>query len=124
MGLLALLFIGIPLLEIVVFIVVGSRIGVLATIAIVVITGLLGAMIAMRQGAGVMAQAQAELRGGAFPARSLAHGAMVLVGAVLLVTPGFITDIVGFSLMAPPVREWLRRWGSRRFASRNQIIDI
>lgn len=128
-GFLALPFVVVPLLEIVVFVYVGGRIGVGALVALVVVTGILGFAIARSQGFAVWAQAQRALRRGAFPAKELAHGAMVLVGAVLLVTPGFVTDGVGFLLMVPAVREAVRRWGSRRFRARTgrgrtDVIDL
>ncbi len=129
MGFLALPFVVVPLLEIFVFVYVGGRIGIGSLIALVVVTGVLGFVIARYQGFAVWAQAQQALRRGAFPGKELAHGAMVLVGAVLLVTPGFVTDGVGFLLMVPPVREAVRRWGSRRFRGRvargrSDVIDL
>lgn len=128
-GFLALLFVVVPLLEIVVFVYVGGRIGVGSLVALVVITGVLGFAIARYQGFAVWGQAQQALRRGGFPGKELAHAAMVLVGAVLLVTPGFVTDGVGFLLMVPAVREALRRWGTRRFRGRvtrgrSDVIDL
>lgn len=129
MGLLALPFVVIPLLEIVVFVVVGDRIGVWNLVALIALTGVLGFVVARMQGFAVWRQAQASLRRGEVPGREIAHGVMVLVGAVLLVTPGFVTDAVGFLLMVPPVREGLRLWGKRRLGSRvrtqqGDIFDI
>ncbi len=129
MGFLALPFVVVPLLEIVVFVYVGGRIGVGSLVALVVLTGVMGFAIARYQGFAVWVQAQQALRRGAFPGKELAHGAMVLVGAVLLVTPGFVTDGVGFLLMVPAVREAVRRWASRRFRGRvapgrGDVIDL
>ncbi len=117
-------FIGIPILEVVVFIAVGGRIGLLNVLALILVTGVLGAIIASRQGMSVWRKAQIQIAQGAFPGRELAHGAMVLAGALLLITPGFVTDGVGFLLMVPAVREALRRWGSGRFGARSGVIDI
>ncbi len=129
MGFLAVPFVVVPLLEIAVFVFVGGRIGVWNLVALVVITGVAGFVIARRQGFAVWGRAQAAIGRGELPGRELAHGAMVLVGAVLLVTPGFVTDGVGFLLMVPQVREALRRWGARRLGRRSgmqraDIIDL
>ena len=124
MGLLLAVFVGMPLLEIVVFVTVGGRIGLLNVVLLVVATGIIGATVASRQGSAVFRRAQVAMREGRFPGREIAHGAMVLVGGVLLITPGFITDGVGFLLMVPPVREALTRWGRRRFQVQTGTIDI
>ncbi len=129
MGVLALPFVVVPLLEIVVFVLVGQRIGVWPLVGLVVLTGIIGAAIARAQGFAVWFQAQQAMRQGRFPGRELAHGAMVLAGAVMLVTPGFVTDGVGFLLMVPAVRETLRSWATRRFARRQgpvsrDVLDI
>ncbi len=65
---------------------------------------------------------QSTLAGGRFPGDELAHGAMILVAGALLITPGFLTDGVGFLLLVPPVREALRRFGARRMRGRVQIL--
>ena len=117
-------FVGVPVLEVIVFIVVGGRIGLLNVLALILVTGVVGAFVASRQGMAVWRDAQIQMAQGAFPGRELAHGAMVLAGAMLLITPGFVTDVVGFLLMVPVVREALRRWGKRRFSPRTGIIDV
>ena len=75
-----------------------------------------------QQGRGILAQIQAEFASGQFPAKTLAHGAMVLVAGALLLTPGFLTDVIGFSLLSPQIREVLRRWGVRRWSNRVTIL--
>ena len=117
-------FIGVPVLEVAVFILVGGRIGLGNVLALILVTGVLGAVVASRQGMAVWRDAQVQMASGSFPGRELAHGAMVLAGATLLITPGFVTDGVGFLLMVPVVRESVRRWGARRFRARSGIIDI
>ena len=117
-------FIGVPILEVIGFVTVGNRIGLLNVLALILVTGVVGAFVASRQGMTVWRDAQLQLAQGALPARELAHGAMVLAGAMLLITPGFVTDVVGFLLMVPVVREAIRRWGARRFTPRTGIIDI
>ncbi len=124
MGLFFLAFLAVPIAEIALFIVVGERIGLLYTLALIAVTAVIGAYLVSRQGRGVWARAQRQLAAGAFPGPELAHGAMVLFGGALLLTPGFLTDTIGFSLMVPLVRERLRRWGMRRFSSRVDIIDL
>ena len=117
-------FIGIPILEVAVFVAVGGEIGILNVLALILVTGVVGAFVASRQGVAVWRDAQIQLAQGAFPGRELAHGAMVLAGAMLLITPGFVTDVVGFLLMVPVVREVVRRWGARRFRAGTGIVDI
>ena len=80
-------------------------------------------MLVSRQGRGAVAAVQAEFYQGRLPAAELAHAAMILVAGALLLTPGFITDIVGFSLLVPPVREAIRRWAIRRARPDVIIID-
>ena len=102
--LLLLLFIGIPLLEITLFIQVGGAIGLGWALAIVIITAILGAAMVRAQGA----QAMMNLRGSFSelqdPTENLAHGAMILFSGALLLTPGFFTDFIGFALLIPAVR--------------------
>jgi UPF0716 protein FxsA len=109
-----LLFVVTPLAEIALFIAVGDRIGLGPTLLLVLVTAFLGASLVSRQGRTVMAEARGTMRAGAFPGREIADGAMILVAGALLLTPGFLTDAVGFSLLVPGVRALLRRWGARR----------
>ncbi len=129
MGFLAVPFVVVPLLEIAVFVYVGGRIGAWNLVGLVVLTGILGFAIARHQGFAVWGRARLAISRGELPGTELAHGAMVLVGAVLLVTPGFVTDGLGFLLMVPAVREALRRWGARRLGRRSgpqraDVIDL
>ena len=108
-------FVVTPIIEITLFVVVGNRIGVWPTILIVIVTALVGASLVSRQGRGTIAAARLELSGGTFPATQLAHGAMILVAGALLLTPGFLTDLIGFALLVPGIRESLRKWAVRRY---------
>ncbi len=117
-----LAFVLVPPIEIGLFIVVGGQIGLWPTMAIVLLTAVLGANLVSRQGRGVLASIQAEFAAGQFPAKSLAHGAMILVAGALLLTPGFLTDVIGFSLLSPQIREVLRRWGIRRWSNRVTVL--
>lgn len=118
-----LLFVVTPIAEIGLFIVVGGRIGILATLAIVFVTAIIGASLVSRQGRGELARARRTIMNGSFPGRELAHGAMILVAGALLLTPGFLTDAVGFSLLVPTIREGLRRFLARRFSDGVIVIE-
>lgn len=116
-GRLVLLFTLVPALEIYLLVKVGGQIGAANTLLLIVATGVVGAHYARRQGFEVVRRIQASMAEGRMPARELVDGAMLLLGGALLVTPGLLTDAVGFSLIFPPTRdvwqrtlvEWLRR---------------
>jgi UPF0716 protein FxsA len=121
-SILFLAFILVPPIEIGLFIAVGGRIGFWSTMAIVLLTAVIGANLVSRQGRGVLRSLQAEFASGQFPAKTLAHGAMILVAGALLLTPGFLTDIIGFSLLSPRIREILRKYGVRRWSNRVTVL--
>ena len=116
------LFTVVPLIEIALFIVIGDRLGLGTTIAVVIVTAIVGSALVSRQGREQIARVQQTVAAGAFPGRELTHGAMILVAGALLITPGFLTDVVGFLLLVPAVREALRKFGSARLAKRVQIL--
>lgn len=107
---LLLAFIAVPLIEIALFIQVGGVIGLWPTLAIVVITAILGAAMVRSQGAGAMAELRRSLNELDDPTEPLAHGAMILFSGALLLTPGFFTDAIGFALLLPPVRRAVFRY--------------
>lgn len=111
-----LLFLALPFIEIAGFVIVGRQIGVLATLGLVVAAALLGAVLLRIQGFGVMSRIRAELDAGGDPSSEVAKGAMVLVAAILLLIPGFFTDIFGLLLFLPPVRELAWRFLKSRIA--------
>lgn len=119
-----LAFLVVPVAEIALFIVVGDRIGVWATLGLVLLTAAAGAMLVSAQGRGVWRRIRTVAASGAFPGPELAHGAMVLFGGALLLTPGFLTDLIGLALMIPGVREFLRRWARNRLSDRVEVIDV
>ena len=121
MGFLLLAFIGIPIAEIALFIYVGERIGLLATLVIIVLTAVVGSSLVARQGAGALNQVQAAFFEARFPGKELAHGAMIVVAGAFLVTPGFLTDGLGFLLLVPPVRELARSYFIRRFSGKGTV---
>lgn len=99
-----LFLVALPFLEIAGFVIVGRQIGVLATLALVVAAGVLGAILLRVQGFGAMTRVGKELDAGQDPSRELANSAMILVAGILLLIPGFVTDIIGLLLFLPPVR--------------------
>lgn len=105
MPLLPILILAWPLIEIAGFVVVGSHIGVLATIGLVLATTVLGAALLRVQGFGALARIQEASARGQSPARDLVHGAMIMLAGILLVLPGFVSDILGLLLFIPAIRE-------------------
>lgn len=111
-------FIGVPLLEIAVFIQVGGLLGLWPTLAIVILTAVIGTALLRVQGLATLARAQAQMQQGALPTRELFDGACLLIAGVLLLTPGFVTDGLGFLLFLPAVRDILRRILSQHMSTR------
>lgn len=100
-----LFLLALPILEIAVFIIVGSYIGVLATVMLVVATTIVGSILMRMQGFGVLRQIQLAGDQGRLPGREVVHGVMILLAGFLLFVPGFITDTLGLLLFIPPLRE-------------------
>lgn len=109
LGRLALLFVIVPLIELVLLIELGRVIGLLPTVALVVFTGVTGAFLARAEGVRVFFQFQRELASGRLPGQSMLDGISVLIGGAFLLTPGVLTDVVGFSLLLPVTRRWIQR---------------
>ncbi len=84
---------------------VGARIGFLPTLGLVVLTGILGASLARQQGLSTLARIQNEIKKGRPPTDELIEGAMIVVGGIVLLTPGILTDLFGFALMIPKFRK-------------------
>src|SRR3954452_7250049 len=105
---LVLLFIVLPIAEIYVIIKVGEAIGVLPTIALLIVDGFVGAALARSQGRAAWARFNQALAEGRVPARETLDGAMIIVGGAFLLAPGFITDAIGLLLLLPPSRALLR----------------
>jgi len=102
-------FIGVPLIEIGLFIEVGGLIGLWPTIAVVILTAMAGAALLRHQGLGALARLQQSLDNGEPPVDPVFDGFCLLAAGMLLLTPGFFTDAVGFLLFVPPVRAGLKR---------------
>ncbi len=100
-----LLLLAIPLLEIAAFVIIGGQIGVLATLAMVFVTAVIGSILLRVQGFGLINKIRQQTEQGRVPGRELVHGVMILIAGVLLLTPGFVTDTLGFLLFVPPIRD-------------------
>lgn len=107
---LMLLFILMPLIELAILVYLGTIIGALYTVLIVVATGILGAVMARHQGLAALSRIRSSIESGVMPANELFDGALILAGGLLLLTPGIITDIVGFAVLVPQTRRIIRRW--------------
>jgi UPF0716 protein FxsA len=105
---LLLLFTLVPFIELAILIKLGEVIGLWPTLAIVLITGVAGAALAKGEGLAVASKIKGELQQGHIPGRQLINGLLVLIGGVLLLTPGLITDFAGFLLITPGPRDLIR----------------
>ncbi len=118
--LLVFIFIVLPIAEIYVIIKVGEAIGVLPTIALLILDSFLGAALLRSQGRLAWARFNGALAQGRIPAREVFDGAMVILGGAFLITPGFITDVIGLLLLIPPSRAIFRgmvAWMASRHAA-------
>lgn len=106
---LLLLFTVVPLIELALLIQIGRVIGLAATIAIVLLTGIVGATLARWQGLATLRRVQTEMAEGRVPTDALVDGLLILVAGAVLFTPGLITDTIGFLLLIPPTRAAVRR---------------
>ena len=111
-----LLFLVVPAVELVLLIEVGKAIGTLATLGLIVATGVIGASLARHQGLSALSRMRGEMGSGRIPADALVDGMLILVAAALLITPGVLTDAVGFLLLIPLTRSFVKRVIRARFA--------
>ena len=112
-------FLAVPIIEIALFIQVGGWIGLWPTLAIVVITAILGTFLVRTQGALALNQLRGSFNQLQDPTEPLAHGAMILVAGALLLTPGFFTDAAGFTLLIPGARSAVFRYIKARIKVQN-----
>ncbi len=103
-------FILVPLIEIGLFIEVGGWIGLWPTLGLIILTAVIGTALLRQQGLATLRRAQSQMDAGQVPAKELFDGACLLFGGLLLLTPGFFTDAVGFLLLMPPIRDLLRQY--------------
>lgn len=104
------LFVVVPLIELALLIWLGQWMGVMPTVLLVAVTGVLGAWLARTQGVQALTRLQEEMARGELPGKALMDGAAILVGGTLLLTPGVLTDVLGFALLIPPTRSLLQKW--------------
>ena len=127
MGYLILLFTILPALELALLIKVGSHIGALNTIFIVIGIGVVGAALARYEGSRVLMKVQDSLQRGIMPNAEILDGFMVLAGGVALLTPGFITDVLGLLLLFPVTRagiKWLLRRKFQSMIKQGQVVHF
>jgi len=108
----------IPIIEISIFITIGSNIGILNTIAIILITALFGIFLVRRQGIKLLFDAQKNLTQGIMPKEEIKGGIFLLVSGLLLITPGFLTDLIGFAVFLKPVQNFITTKAKKYFQSR------
>jgi len=115
----ALIFL-IPIAEIFVLIEVGKAFGAIWVIALSLVTAFIGGWIIRMQGLTALYRAQKDIHDGAVPLQSALDGVLLVLAAPFLMTPGFLTDIIGFSLLVPPFRQWL---GMKAFQKIKNHLD-
>ncbi len=104
-----LIFVLIPVIELSLLIKVGSIIGTMNTIVIIILTAVIGAYMVRLEGLGVMYRIQKNMLEGVFPAEELINGMMILIAGALLLTPGFFTDAIGFLMVFPASRNVIKK---------------
>lgn len=121
MAVLVLLFLVVPIVELYVIIQVGQEIGALNTIGLLLVISVLGAWLAKREGMGVWRRIRAQLDAGHVPGVEIVDAFLILLAGALLLTPGFITDVLAIFLLVPPTRALVRRTMRRRFVGKVEI---
>ena len=115
-----LAFIIIPIVEISIFITIGSNIGILNTIAIILLTAIVGIFFVKRQGLNLLFNAQRNMAQGIMPTEEIKGGIFLLISGLLLITPGFFTDCIGFSMFLKPVQNFISQKARDYFRSRTR----
>ncbi|HET7722183.1 MAG TPA: FxsA family protein [Acidimicrobiales bacterium] len=123
-GVLVLLFLVVPLAELYVIIQVGQALGALNTIALLIIISAIGAWLVKREGMSVWKRFQRQIEAGAVPGKEIADGVMILFAGALLMSPGFLTDLLGIALLLPPVRAVIRGVLMKQAAKRAGVIRV
>jgi len=121
---LLVLFIMVPFIEIAILIKLGSLIGFWPTIGIQIGTGIMGASLAKLQGLFVWRKITEELQLGRIPTQDMVNGVLIFAAGLVLMTPGLLTDLVGFALLIPTSRNAFRRWLEKRFKNRISPNEI
>ena len=110
----------IPIIEISIFITIGSNIGILNTIAIILITALVGIFLVRRKGLSLLFNARQNMSQGIMPTEEIKGGIFLLISGLLLITPGFFTDCIGFSMFLKPVQNFVAFKAKQYFQSRTR----
>ena len=110
-----LAFTLVPFIEIYLLIKIGGQVGAFNTILIVILTGLLGASLARLEGIKTMTKVRESLNRGELPAEEMLDAMLIFVAGVVLLTPGFLTDLTGLALLVPKLRYWFKRWLRKKF---------
>jgi UPF0716 protein FxsA len=118
---LALLFLVVPFVELYVLIQVGHVIGVLPTIAVLIAVSVIGAWLVKREGLATLRRVRERVDAGQVPGRELVDGLLILLAGALLLTPGFLSDVLGILLLLPPVRALVRGSAVRMLSRRAQL---
>ena len=105
-----LLFTVVPLLELYLLIQAGTYIGALPTVGIVIVTGIVGGLLARNQGLAVLRRVRQDFQEGRLPAGTFFDGLLILIAGIVLVTPGLLTDCLGFLLLIPWTRQVFKEW--------------
>ena len=124
MGRILILFITVPIVELFLLIEIGQRVGTLATVGLIIGTGVVGASLARQQGISTLARLRNDHDAGQLPAEPIFDGVLILLAAVVLITPGVLTDLVGFLCLVPAFRRFLKRVLKRRFARAVQTATV
>jgi UPF0716 protein FxsA len=121
---LLILFVVVPIAELYVIVQIAGEIGILPTLALLVIDSIVGTMLMKSQGRLAWRRFNDATAAGRIPAREVADGALIILGGAFLLTPGFLTDIIGFLLLIPPTRALFRKTVIGLFAKRNPITFV
>lgn len=123
-GKLFLLFVLVPVAEIYLLVTVGSSIGAFPTVALVILTALAGAHLARMQGLSTMMRIRENLDQGFMPAEELLDGVLIFLAGMVLLTPGFLTDIAGLLILLPVTRNIFKQWLRKKFDEWRQNPNV
>jgi UPF0716 protein FxsA len=120
---LLLLFTLVPFLELILLLWIAEQTNWIFTVALVIFTGVLGAALARHEGLRCLREVRQRLNRGEVPAGSLVDALLIFIAGALLVTPGVLTDLAGFSLLVPPVRQVIKRYVTERLRARLRVVS-
>ena len=115
MGRLLLIFIAVPVVELILIVEIGQRIGSINTIGLIMGTGIVGAWLARQQGISTLARLRRDLDEGRLPAEPIIDGVLILLAAAVLIAPGVLTDLMGFICLVPACRRLLKYYLKKKF---------